>query len=237
MKLHNESMINNKFPTDGRIDRAKELDRKATGGIYQLIYALKEISENELFIELGFSSMQAYCSQRLNFSATSAFNYMQITEKFGKFLSPSESKIHISNSLDNNDLQNSPRGISELSYHKLYQLSRLPEKQIENLMNESFVKINGKTITFDKIKEMSRQDLAEIISSEKKAEKLNMPKPWIERRYKIRQTALKLMKLVQKEIADAYIMGPEKEQIERPLKEIQLWLDSYFNSSNPQRTK
>jgi hypothetical protein len=82
---------------------------------------------------------------------------------------------------------------------------------------------------------MSRTDLAEIISSEKKAIKLNMPKPWIERRYKIRQTAMKLMKMIHKEISDAYIQGAEREQIERPLKEIDLWLERYFNSSNPGR--
>ena len=56
MKQHNEIITSNELP-DERIGRAKELDRKATGCIYQLIYALKEISENELFIELGFSSM------------------------------------------------------------------------------------------------------------------------------------------------------------------------------------
>jgi hypothetical protein len=226
---NNPSVVNQIETPEERLAQAKILDQEAQKGFHKLILSLSVINGKGYFIELGFSTIKDYCSKRLSISSETAFKYMQVTEKLGRYLLPEN--------VDNPQIQpenetNFTREINDLSFYKLYQLSRLPNKQVEYLLSGSSININGAALTLDRVKEMDRTELAKIISADKKSATLKMPAPWIERRYKIKKTAEKLIKMIRKEIDDAYIQGHEEDQIDRPLKEIEIWLGNYFDSPN-----
>lgn len=226
---NNLSVVNQLETPEERLAQAKILDQEAQKGFHKLILSLAVINGKGYFVELGFSTMKDYCSKRLSISSVTAFQYMQVTEKLGRYLLP-ENVDNLQNQPENET--NLTRQINDLSFYKLYQLSRLPNKQVEDLLSGSSININGAALTLDRVKEMDRTELAKIISTDKKSATLKMPAPWIERRYKIKKTAEKLIKMIRKEIDDAYIQGPEEEQIDRPLKEIEIWLGNYFDSPN-----
>lgn len=164
-----------------RSQRALELDRLAKGSILQLVYALKEIQERELFTELGYPTMRDYCQKGLNYSLTASKYYQQIVNKMGRFL-PAAAESHRGDSYITRTYGENPIGdipgaapeteqkketiFSTLSFKALYEISRLPEQTIEKFMETGVLSLKGKALTLETVTKADRQDLAKIISRE-----------------------------------------------------------------------
>jgi len=143
-----------------RAERAKELDIIARGAIFQLIYALKEMADKELFVELGYDCMRDYCLKELNFSATNAKYYMSISDKFGGYLQIANNGQHVDHGENANQI------VENLTFTKLVQLSRLPDNIIEEFVETKVLKLKEAELTFDKIIKADRRDLNKLITRE-----------------------------------------------------------------------
>jgi hypothetical protein len=150
-----------------RLSRAKELDRLAKGSIMQLIYALKEIMDNELFDELGFDSMRDYVQKSLKYSYTNTRYYLNIVQKLGEYLPVNDYSRRVVNPGDSGEsLSKNDEFFTEMPFHKLYNLSRLPEKNIKDLFLTGVTTINDKPLTLETVKLAQRDDLGKIITRE-----------------------------------------------------------------------
>jgi len=142
-----------------RIEKAHQLDKLAKGSLFQLVRVLKEINEEEFFIELGYSTMKDYCQKSLNYSLRSAERYLSISEKFGDY-ADFEQKAIGTRATTTLNLET----ITNLPLVKLEHLSRLQDSEIKNLVETGEITLAGKTLTLETIKETSREELAKIIS-------------------------------------------------------------------------
>ena len=185
-----------------RLSRAKELDRLAKGSIMQLIFALKEIMDNELFDELGFDSMRDYVQKSLKYSYTNTRWYLNIVQKLGEYLPINDFSRRVITSGES--LESSSKNVeilSEMPFHKLFHLSRLPEKNIKDLFLTGVTTINEKPYTLETIKLAQREYLGKIITREiNKIEeapaqkKIKQTKTLLDLKIKIRKQQDSLMK-------------------------------------------
>lgn len=120
---------------------------------------IKRIFDKKLFLALGCQSRDEFIETRLPFNRRQAYKYYRIADKFRPLLEVHSSAL----SSENNEK------IKQLPINVIDNLlTELDEEELKELAKEGKVSGGGKTLSLDKLKELSQREAQKEISKFKK---------------------------------------------------------------------
>jgi len=148
----NITLIKREMPN--RKERAMSIINAIRHNMYDALYQMQILREEELYKELGYDSLQDCLINELNIKRSTFFNYQKILNKF----TPNTVPLDESNALD--------------SYHvpirKLVLLSRLPKPQTLRLFKEGKISIRGRELTIAEINKLPYDKLKVLVTKKHK---------------------------------------------------------------------
>ncbi len=145
---------------------ALKLHEKATGGLFEHLYVLKEINDNKYFIELGFESMAEYCKRTWDYAASTLKEYLLVSNRLLPTISASVNRRHGVYIEDQSSVQRI--GLTSLPLKKLIILSQLEQSQLSKFAENGTIRLRNNIYTLADIKEMDRDSLRSLVNGEKR---------------------------------------------------------------------
>ena len=141
------------FSANDRKERALELINAMRHNVSSAIYQMQKLKDEELYKELGYTSLLECLEAELNIKRSTFFNYQKVLDKF----STEPLNSNQSNALD----------FPSISIRKLVLLSRLPKQQTTRLLREGKMNIRGREYSIERIDQISHDDLKNILAGKK----------------------------------------------------------------------
>lgn len=141
------------FRANDKKERALSLINAIRHNIFNAIYQMQKLRDEELYKELGYNSLSECLEAELNIKRTTIFKYEKIMDRF---------LLNASNS-NQSGMPNIP-AIPAISTEKLLILSRLSKEQTTRLLTEGKMNIRGKEYSIEKINQTPRNELKRIMA-------------------------------------------------------------------------
>lgn len=145
-------------------DEALQVHGQIEGAFWQMATALHRIVEDRLYLALGYTSFRKYCSDTLPFKFRQAYNYALVGEKFGLRLLKDDNSVH-----------SSAQSLESLGIKKLQLIASKAEDQIEKLISEGKIKVDGEDLSEEELTNRKVSELKEMLkNSDKKAQRAEL---------------------------------------------------------------
>lgn len=155
--------------TDEQIRTASYIHQQVLLGVFVSAMAIRKIFDDKLYYALGCQSKEEYCDNMLPMSRMNAHRYYVIASKFdsvAKQLSNNDLEpISLSNGSANVTtlLQTGGEKLEELGISKLYELTKIDDDDLGELIKNGSARINGEEITLDELKDMTFKEASKLI--------------------------------------------------------------------------
>ena len=130
--------------------KAVEYDKLLSRNLFDNLYLLKGIYEEQLYKYLGYDSLEDYALKRLNISRRTMFAYLQVASKFYPVISNPDAVQRVA--------------LSAIPLRKLIILANLSHSDTSDLMEKGEVKLGGNIYTIADLKEMDMDMLRALLN-------------------------------------------------------------------------
>lgn len=210
---------------------ASYLHQQVLLGVFISATAIKKMFDEKLYLALGCQTKEEYCLT-LPYGYRQANKLYQIAAKFEdvskNLIGEGFTGISSSGMLENMNSSShlNEKDIASLGITKLYQLTRLEDENIKELIKEGKTELGGGEISIEEIKEMSAKEVSRTVSEATKKYKAKIAQLTEENALlsaEKKQTEKELSALKEKEIELEEIenkYGPTASKLEHKRKKL-----------------